>query len=165
MVTCQILRVKEVILHWMWNGKINIKSYFSSVSRAMTLACIVSWSSCCSSKSLRTFRRTPSKRSTSPSLSSTCRFNAFTRRDSWGRRGRGKGVRGGQRRSQVKTVARGAEGKKQDGQRVWQVCGFVGKLLQRHEKGWGSRKMRGEGRSGSVLVTKWGWVWVRRHTD
>lgn len=86
------------------------KSYLSSVSRAATLACSASCSSCCSSKSRRTFRRTPSRRSTSPSLSSTWRFKAFTRRDSWGLEREGErqwGVRGEQRRSQVKKWTEG----------------------------------------------------------
>ncbi len=84
--------------------KIGTVTYLSSFSSTVTLACSASWSSCCSSKSLRIFRRTPSKRSTSPSLSSTCRFKAFTRRDSWGRTERDRqGVRGEQRRAQVKT--------------------------------------------------------------
>lgn len=95
-------------LHYFIN--LGQKSYLSSVSRAATLACSASWSSCCSSKSRRTFRRTPSRRSTSPSLSSTWRFKAFTRRDSWGLEREGKrqwGVRGEKRRSQVKKWTEG----------------------------------------------------------
>lgn len=75
---------------------LRFETHFSSFSRADTFACRASRSSCCSSSSRRTLRRTPSKRSTSPSLSSTWRFKAFTRRDSWGRRGRRlEGNRGG----------------------------------------------------------------------
>lgn len=147
-----------------------VESYFSSVSSAVTLACSVSWSSCCSSKSLRTFRRTPSRRSTSPSLSSTCRFKAFTRRDSWEWRGTGRGLegnRGGHRWRRGPWGMR--RGQKVDRKVGRGVCGFVGKQLRWmhiYKKGWDGRKMIWEERSGSVLgVFEWGWVWVKRDTE
>lgn len=58
------------------------QAYLSSVSRAVTLVCRASLSSCCSSRSLRAFFFCVSILSSSVSPSSTCLFRAFTLRRS-----------------------------------------------------------------------------------
>lgn len=131
---------RPLVIEICMDGQSHNISYLCSVSRAATLACSASWSSCCSSKSLRNFRRTPSKRSTSNSLSSTWRFKAFTRRESWGRRVRGlEGNRGGQ-------------------ERHWGFNRYVGLWGSGYIEKKAGRRMTGEGKSGSGLMIEWGWV-------